>query len=201
MEYRTSTSSTVTDENLLNIKIAVLGKSLVGKSALTYRFINDKFPEEHDTTIEDQYSLPIEIEGIQCKLEILDTAGQDDYQSMLDTWINSVDGFILVYAIDDKESFESMKMRYERIVKNKGNNKYSIVIAGNKCDLENKRKVSREEGELYCKGLNIDFLECSALEKINVKECFLTCARNLLKIKCPKKFPGENEGKKRCFCF
>ena len=153
-----------------DLKIAVLGKSLVGKSALTYRFINDKFPEEHDTTIEDQYSLPIEIEGIQCKLEILDTAGQDDYQSMLDTWINSVDGFILVYAIDDKESFESMKMRYERIVKNKGNNKYSIVIAGNKCDLENNRKVSREEGELYCKGLNIDFFFFFALEKIKVKE-------------------------------
>jgi small GTP-binding protein len=77
-----------------DLKIAVLGKSLVGKSALTYRFINDKFPEEHDTTIEDQYTLPIEIEGIQCKLEILDTAGQDDCQSMLDTWINSVDGVI-----------------------------------------------------------------------------------------------------------
>jgi small GTP-binding protein len=184
-----------------DLKIAVLGKSLVGKSALTYRFINDKFPEEHDTTIEDQYSLPIEIEGIQCKLEILDTAGQDDYQSMLDTWINSVDGFILVYAIDDKESFESMKMRYERIVKNKGNNKYSIVIAGNKCDLENKRKVSREEGELYCKGLNIDFLECSALEKINVKECFLCVSKKLLRIKFPKAFAQEDNNKRKCFCF
>ena len=185
----------------VDLKIAVLGKSLVGKSALTYRFIHDKFPEEHDTTIEDQYSLSTEIEGIQCKLEILDTAGQDDYQSMLDTWINSVDGFILVYSIDDKESFESMKNRYERIVKNKGNTKYSIVIVGNKCDLENQRKVSREEGELYCKGLNIDFMESSALEKINVKECFLTVAKSLLKIKFPKAFPNEENEKKRCFCF
>ena len=185
----------------IDLKIAVLGKSLVGKSALTYRYIKDKFPEEHDTTIEDQYTIPIEIEGIQCKLEILDTAGQDDYQSMLDTWINSVDGFILVYSIDDKDSFESMKMRYERIIKNKGNNKFSIIVAGNKCDLEDKRKVSKEEAENYCNGLNIDFMETSALEKINVKECFLTCARNLLKIKCPKKFPSDNDGKKKCFCF
>ena len=81
----------------VDLKIAVLGKSLVGKSALTYRFINDKFPTDHDTTIEDQYSIPTQIDGIECRLEILDTAGQDDYQSMLDTWINSADGFILVY--------------------------------------------------------------------------------------------------------
>ena len=50
------------------VKIAVLGKSLVGKSALTYRFINDKFPTEHDTTIEDQYKINLNIEGIQCRL-------------------------------------------------------------------------------------------------------------------------------------
>jgi GTPase SAR1 family protein len=50
------------------LKIAVLGKSLVGKSALTYRFINDKFPTEHDTTIEDQYRVNVNIEGFDCRL-------------------------------------------------------------------------------------------------------------------------------------
>jgi GTPase SAR1 family protein len=50
------------------LKIAVLGKSLVGKSALTYRFINDKFPNEHDTTIEDQYRVNVNIEGYDCRL-------------------------------------------------------------------------------------------------------------------------------------
>ena len=84
------------DSNLIDIKIAILGKSLVGKTALSYRFINDKFPSEHDTTIEDQYTIESEIDGKKCRLEILDTAGQDDYQSMLDTWIISADGFILV---------------------------------------------------------------------------------------------------------
>ena len=51
-----------------DLKIAVLGKTLVGKSALTYRFINDKFPTEHDTTIEDQYKVTTTIDGIECKL-------------------------------------------------------------------------------------------------------------------------------------
>ena len=91
--------------------------------------------------------------------------------------------------------------KFLKTYKNKGNNKYSIVIAGNKCDLENNRKVSREEGELYCKGLNIDFLECSALEKINVKECFLCVSKKLLRIKFPKAFAQEDNNKRKCFCF
>ena len=61
---------TTTSMNLkaVELKIAVLGKSLVGKSALTYRFINDKFPHEHDTTIEDQYRMNLNIEGTECML-------------------------------------------------------------------------------------------------------------------------------------
>ena len=55
-------------EEVFELKIAVLGKSLVGKSALTYRFINDKFPTEHDTTIEDQYRVNVSIEGFDCRL-------------------------------------------------------------------------------------------------------------------------------------
>ena len=104
-------------ESGIPLKIAVLGQTLVGKSALTFRFINNKFPNEHDTTIEDAYSMSAKIDDIQCQLEILDTAGQDDYQTMLDTWINSSDGFLLVYSIDNKESFDSTKVRYERILK------------------------------------------------------------------------------------
>ena len=69
---------------------------------------------------------------------------------MLDTWINSADGFILVYSIDNKESFESTKTRYDRIMKLKADQKVSVVIVGNKCDLEDKRQISREEVENYC---------------------------------------------------
>ena len=109
MESETSSFSSA--ENSIPLKIAVLGQSMVGKSALTFRFINNKFPKEHDTTIEDAYSIPAKIDDTPCQLEILDTAGQDDYQTMLDTWINSAEGFILVYSIDNKESFESVKKK------------------------------------------------------------------------------------------
>ena len=191
-------------DNGIPLKIAVLGQTLVGKSALTFRFINNKFPNEHDTTIEDAYSIPSRIDDIQCQLEILDTAGQDDYQTMLDTWINSADGFILVYSIDNKESFESTKTRYDRIMKLKEGQKVSVIIVGNKCDLEDKRQVTKEEVEHYCNGNNISFLEASALNTINVKESFLCVARGLLQISFPEKYSnkGDNRGvKKRCYCF
>ena len=190
-------------ENGIPLKIAVLGQTLVGKSALTFRFINNKFPNEHDTTIEDAYSIPAKIDDINCQLEILDTAGQDDYQTMLDTWINSSDGFILVYSIDNKESFDAVKKRYERIIKLKGDQKVSIVIVGNKCDLEENRKVSREEAENFCNTNKVTFLEASALNVINVKESFLSVARGLLQINFPEKYKnnGKSGGKKNCFCF
>ena len=190
-------------ENGIPLKIAVLGQTLVGKSALTFRFINNKFPNEHDTTIEDSYSFSAKIDDIHCQLEILDTAGQDDYQTMLDTWINSSDGFVLVYSIDNKESFESTKKRYERILKLKGDQKVAIVIAGNKCDLEESRQVSREEVENFCSGNKITFMETSALKVINVKETFLSVARGLLQINFPEKYKnsGNNSGKKKCYCF
>ena len=84
-------SSSPSEANdILELKLAVLGQTLVGKSALTYRFISDKFPTEHDTTIEDQYKITTTIDEQICRLEILDTAGQDDYQSMLDTGSTSL---------------------------------------------------------------------------------------------------------------
>ena len=191
-------------ENAIPLKIAVLGQSMVGKSALTYRFINNKFPTEHTTTIEDAYSIPAKIDDIHCQLEILDTAGQDDYQTMLDTWINSADGFILVYSIDNKESFESIKTKFERISKLKVDKKVSVVVAGNKCDLEENRKVKRDDVENFCNKNKINFLETSALKTINVREAFLCVARGLLEIQFPEKYSkkGDNsERKKKCYCF
>ena len=196
-------SSFSSSGNIVSLKIAVLGQSMVGKSALTFRFINNKFPTEHDTTIEDSYSIPAKIDDIKCQLDILDTAGQDDYQTMLDTWINSADGFILVYSIDNKDSFEAIKNRYERILKLKDGQKVSVIIAGNKCDLEENRKVSREEVENFCHTNKISFLETSALKTINVKEVFLCVARGLLQIQFPQNYKNNDshEGKKRCYCF
>ena len=170
-----------TTEKPIELKLVILGRSLVGKSALTYRFINDQFPKEHDTTIEDQYKLNMSIDGYNCILEILDTAGQDDYQSMLETWINFGSGFLLVYSIDDMESFIEVKKKYDKLALIKGKDVYSAILVGNKCDLgEGLRKVPTKEAEEFAKSKGIPFLEASALTKINVKESFVKVVHDLL---------------------
>ena len=180
------------------IKLVVLGKSLVGKSALTYRFISDKFPTEHDTTVEDQYKTITTVDGIEVELEILDTAGQDDYQTMLDTWIEFGNCYLLVYAFDDPESFNQLKNKYERICKIKANQKYSVVIVGNKCDLpDSSKKVKKNEAQNFGKNLGIISLEVSALKRVNVKEAFIQVVHDYL-----TKTQKENvKNKVGCPCF
>ena len=183
----------------INVKLAILGKTLVGKSALTYRFICDKFPTEHDTTVEDQYRINITIDDKKCDLEILDTAGQDDYQTMLDTWIQFGNCYLLVYSIDDLDSFNSLKKRYERICQIKNNENFSVVVVGNKCDLsENERKVKTSDVENYCKSIGVEFMEASALNKINVKEAFTSVVHDYI----IKSMSNDNKGGKfSCPCF
>ena len=89
--------------------MAVIGKGVVGKSSLTYRFINYKVPQGHDPTIEDRYKTSTTIKEHLYNIEILDTAGEDDYQNMMDMWINFGEGFLLVFALNDKESFNIIK--------------------------------------------------------------------------------------------
>ena len=174
-------SNTSQTEKQIEVKLVILGKSLVGKSALTYRFINDQFPKEHDTTIEDQYKINMSIDGYNCLLEILDTAGQDDYQSMIETWINFGSGFLLVYSIDDMESFTEVKKKYDKLSAVKGKDIFSTILVGNKCDLgENLRKVPKKDAEDFANSKGIPFLEASALNKINVKESFVKVVHDLL---------------------
>ena len=193
-----SNSEEKPEEKATQVKVVVLGKSLVGKSALTYRFISDKFPEEHDTTVEDQYKTFANIDGEQFELEILDTAGQDDYQTMLDTWIEFGNCFILVYSIDEMDSFKQIKAKYDRICKLKANEPFSVIIAGNKCDLpDSSRKVSKVEAESYAKNIDVPFLEVSALNRINVKEAFMQVVRNYTS----KKQKTSEKKSVGCPCF
>ena len=188
-----------TNKAKVTIKLVVLGKSLVGKSALTYRFISDKFPTEHDTTVEDQYKTIITVNDIEVDLEILDTAGQDDYQTMLDTWIEFGDCYLLVYSIDDMESFKTIKKRYERICEIKNNENFSVVIVGNKCDLsDEERKVQKTEAENFAKEHGLEFTEASALNRINVKEAFTIVVHDYL-LKMDEN--NNKKGKFYCPCF
>ena len=191
MDESSLSSISTMNKDDFDLKLVVLGKSLVGKSALTFRFINDQFPKEHDTTIEDQYKTTINIDGYQVKLEILDTAGQDDYQSMQETWINYGAGFLLIYSIDDMESFNEVKKKLDKVILIKSKDIYSCIIVGNKCDLgDNVRKVPKSMAEEFAKSKNVPFLEASALSTINVREAFMKVAHDLMEKTQQKKNSG-----------
>lgn len=87
---------------------------------------------------------------------------------MFDSWVNFADGFILVYAIDDMESFEKLQPRLDRIKKIKGTLKNCIIV-GNKCDLEESRQVQKTEVEVFSRNNNVPFIEASALVNNFVK--------------------------------
>ena len=161
----------------------MLGKGVVGKSSLTYRFINYNAPEEHDPTIEDRYKSSVNIDGQDYEVEILDTAGEEDYQNMIDMWISFGDGFLLVFAINDKESFELLKSKHERVLKGKHGVKCPILLVGNKQDLEDERTVSYDDGKKLAESWGIEYIETSAKNNFNCKEAFERLAQKIVKSK------------------
>ena len=169
-----------------------MGKGVVGKSSLTYRFINYNAPQEHDPTIEDRYKSSINIEGKDYEVEILDTAGEEDYQNMMDMWISFGEGFLLVFAINDPESFELLKGKHDRVLKGKHGAKCPILLVGNKQDLEQERKVQYSAAKALADSWGIEYMETSAKTNFNCKEAFEKLAQTIVKSK------SSNSGSGKC---
>ena len=183
-----------------SIKITVLGKGVVGKSSLTYRFINYSAPTEHDPTIEDRYKSNSTIDGVLYEVEILDTAGEDDYQNMMDMWISFGEGFLLVFAINDKESFEVIKKKRERVLKGKHCDNVPLLLIGNKQDLSSEREVLYSEAKEAADSWGIEYIETSAITNFNCKEAFEKLGKKIIDGKTGKKGNGSNGGGGGCPC-
>ena len=154
----------------------------MGKTSLIFKYIKNSCPQEHDPTVEDSYVTQIKTStGEERHFKILDTAGEDDYQTMIDEWIKVADGFLLLFAINDKESFEALKAKIIRIKKN-NKDKIPIVLVGNKCDLESKREVDKQVALDYAKSIGAKYYETSALtdENKNCKVVFQQCAHMII---------------------
>ena len=140
--------------------------------------MNFNTTSRYEPTIEDCYQTNINVDGKARLVEILDTAGQEDYQNMMDMWINFGDGFLLVFAIDDKESFDLVKLKHDRVLKGK-KKKPPFVLVGNKVDLEERRKVPFEEAKKLADSWGIEYIESSAKNNINCKEPFERLAQDI----------------------
>ncbi|XP_035714873.1 ras-related protein Rap-2b isoform X2 [Folsomia candida] len=113
-------------------KVVVLGSGGVGKSALTVQFVSGCFMEKYDPTIEDFYRKEIEVDGSPCVLEILDTAGTEQFASMRDLYIKNGQGFLVVYSITNHQTFQDIKTMKEQISRVKGMDRVPLLLVGNK---------------------------------------------------------------------
>ena len=160
-------------------KVVVLGSGGVGKSALTVKFVSGTFMEKYDPTIEDFYRKEIEVDGAPSVLEILDTAGTEQFASMRDLYIKNGQGFVIVYSITSLQTFEDIRSMREQIVRVKGTDRAPMLLVGNKCDLEHQREVGSHEGQSLAQFWGCPFLEASAKSTQNVNEVFIEIVREM----------------------
>mmetsp|Transcript_18897 Transcript_18897/g.48058 ORF Transcript_18897/g.48058 Transcript_18897/m.48058 type:complete len:192 (-) Transcript_18897:61-636(-) len=158
-------------------KICVLGDGGVGKTALTIQLCSNHFVEEYDPTIEDSYRKQVVIDEESCLLEILDTAGQEEFTALRDQWIRDCEGFVIIYSIISRSSFEQVSTFKEQVMRVKDADRLPIMLVGNKCDLEEKREVSTQEGVDLAKAFGAQFKEASAKTRVNVEEAFYDLVR------------------------
>lgn len=160
-------------------KLVVVGGGGVGKSALTIQLIQSHFVDEYDPTIEDSYRKQCTIDKEQVLLDVLDTAGQEEYSAMREQYMRTGEGFLLVYSINSRNSLDELQSFYEQILRVKDTENVPVIVVGNKCDLEVERQVSYEEGLAVAKSFNCEFLETSAKQRINVEEAFYGLVRTI----------------------
>ncbi|CCC68769.1 hypothetical protein NCAS_0B06850 [Naumovozyma castellii] len=163
--------------NIREYKLVVVGGGGVGKSALTIQLIHSHFVDEYDPTIEDSYRKQVVIDDKVTVLDVLDTAGQEEYSAMREQYMRTGEGFLLVYSVTSKNSFEELLTYYQQIQRVKDSDYIPVVIVGNKSDLEDERQVPYQSGVNLAKQMNAPFLETSAKQAINVEEAFYTLVR------------------------
>ena len=190
---------------MLSIKVILIGDSRVGKTSLIEQYINKQFSEEHITTVTagDKFYKEVKVGGKTIKLEIWDTAGQDRFRAITKNYYKGSHGIILIYDITNTQSFENVKTWVNQIREEASSN-VIIYIAGNKVDMEDERKVDRDDGEKLAEELGFPFVETSAKNGININETFEDLVERIDKVygNVPQK-PIKNKlykanGKKCC---
>lgn len=163
-------------------KVVVLGSGGVGKSALTVQFVSGTFVEKYDPTIEDFYRKEIDVDNSPAVLEILDTAGTEQFASMRDLYIKNGQGFMLVYSVINAQTFIDVQPLRDQIFRVKGaGTQTPIVLVGNKCDMEAERAVPTRDGEVLAGEWGCPFFETSAKTRYNVHEMFSEIVRQITK--------------------
>ncbi|KAN0033760.1 hypothetical protein ACTFIV_000225 [Dictyostelium citrinum] len=161
-----------------SMRLCIMGESGVGKTSITIQFISNYFINCYDPTIEDLYRKQCAIDDQVYMLDILDTAGQDELSAIRNHWIKSCEGFILVYSITSKSSFDQIQSYIDQI-KFLKTEKVPIILIGNKSDLEEDRQVTYPEGENFANRFGMSYIEVSAKSRVNIDEVFNEVVRSV----------------------
>jgi len=162
-------------------KILLIGNSNVGKSSLFIRFVDNEWKENFIPTIGVDFKIKsIKIDNKTIKLQIWDTAGQERFKSILSSYYKGANGILLLYDITNINSFKNLSSWLIEIEKNSTKNVKKILI-GNKCDLNELRKISTNQGKEFADTYNMKFIETSAKNNINIDECFYILGKELIK--------------------
>ena len=169
-----------TNQNNLNFKIIIIGDSGVGKSCLTIKAIKNLFDDFYSPTIGfEYYTFKIRIKDTDIRLQIWDTCGQETYRSLISSFYRNSSLAILVYSIDNKDSFKNLEIWLNELKVN-SNPDVKIFLIGNKSDLENNREVTSTDAENFKmeNSMNL-FMESSAKTGFNAQEIFIEASKIL----------------------
>ena len=156
----------------LMFKVVLVGDSNVGKTNIMSKYLKNEFHDDSKATVGVEFgSKQFIIEGHTIKAQIWDTAGQERYKSITNAYYKGSKGAFVVYDITRKETFDSVD-KWIADLKQSGDKKITILLIGNKADLENQRVISKEQGEEKAKSFNLAFLETSAMNGQNLDTAF-----------------------------
>ncbi|XP_017780181.1 PREDICTED: ras-related protein Rab-21-like [Nicrophorus vespilloides] len=163
-----------------NFKVVLLGKGCVGKTSIVLRYAEDKFNNDHLSTIQASFlNKKLNIDGKRVNLAIWDTAGQEQFHALGPLYYRSSNGAIIVYDITDEDSLVKVKSWVKELRKMLGSD-VSLVIVGNKTDLEKDRHVNLEEAETYASKVGALHWQTSAKRNEGIEEMFLTLIDKML---------------------
>ncbi|KAL8790872.1 MAG: hypothetical protein Q9195_006144 [Heterodermia aff. obscurata] len=176
-------------------KMAIVGSRSVGKSSLTVRFVEGHFVESYYPTIENTFSQTIKHRGQDFATEIVDTAGQDEYSILNSKHFIGIHGYMLVYSVASKQSFDMIRILRDKILNHLGADWVPLVIVGNKSDLKmEQRQVPAEQGRKLAEEFKCAFTEASARLNQNVSKAFEQMIAEVEK----SQNPSEPTGGSKC---
>ncbi|CAG9310565.1 unnamed protein product [Blepharisma stoltei] len=174
-------------------KFIIIGETSVGKSCLMLSFTDKKFRQQHDLTLGVEFGTKImELEGEKIKLQLWDTAGSEKFRSVTRSYYRAAAGALLVFDITRRDTFNRLSEWLNEARLN-GNPSMTVMLVGNKIDLNSQREVTYEEANKFAMDNNLLYAEASAKTGVGVREAFVDTAKAILKRINEKVIDTENK--------